>query len=286
MKPLLFISLFCLLLLPSQVSSIVIIQEKPTIQLATKYKAVDDINQYWISEKLDGMRGYWDGKQLLTRQGNLIHSPKWFTQHWPVTAMEGELWLGRNQFQQTISCVKKINIDENCWKKVRFMIFDLPRHSGTFTQRVKTMEVLTKKINSSYLTPIKQFKVKNLNELEQKLNNVIAHQGEGLMLHRGSAYYHIGRTVNILKLKKHQDAEATVIAHIAGKGKYSEKLGAIKVKTPDGTIFKIGSGFNDYERAHPPKIGATITYKYNGKTQAGVPRFARFWRVKCNKACY
>jgi len=91
---------------------------KPAIQHANSYKAASvlDIKQYWLSEKLDGMRGYWNGKQLLSRQGNLIHTPAWFTQHWPTTVMDGELWLGRDQFQQTLSCVRKINIDESCWR--------------------------------------------------------------------------------------------------------------------------------------------------------------------------
>ena len=115
------------------------IQEKPAIQHATTYKAIDDISEFWLSEKLDGMRGYWNGKQLLTRQGNLIHSPAWFTLNWPTNVMDGELWIARDQFQQTLSCVRKINIDGNCWRKVRFMMFDLPQNTGTFTQRIKVM---------------------------------------------------------------------------------------------------------------------------------------------------
>ena len=100
------------------------------------------------------------------------------------------------------------------------------------------------------------------------------------MLHLANANYHSGRTKNLLKLKQHQDAEAVVIAHLPGKGKYSGLLGAIKVKTPDGIVFKIGSGFSDLERKHPPKIGSVITYKYIGKTQRGVPKFASFLRIR------
>ena len=100
------------------------------------------------------------------------------------------------------------------------------------------------------------------------------------MLHRDSAYYHVGRTVNIMKLKMHQDAEATVIGYIGGKGKYQGMLGSLKVKTATGITFNIGSGFSDDERANPPAIGSIITYKYNGKTQANIPRFARYFRIK------
>ncbi len=255
-------------------------QIKPAIQHATVYKSVDNIKEYWLSEKLDGIRGYWNGKQLLTRQGNLIHSPKWFTQNWPTNTMDGELWIARDKFQQTLSCVRKIDIDENCWRKVHFMIFDLPNNTNTFTERIEAMEQLTKQTKSSYLVMIKQFKLENTAQLESRLNDIIANKGEGLMLHRGKAYYHVGRTASIMKLKKHQDAEAMVIAHLPGKGKYQGMLGALQVKTTNGIIFKIGSGFTDFERANPPKIGSTITYKFNGKTQANIPRFARYFRVR------
>ena len=258
-------------------------QQKPDIQHGIHYKQVDDISQYWLSEKLDGMRGYWSGSQLFTRQGNVIHSPKWFTQNWPKIAIDGELWIDRAQFQQTLSCVRKTYIDNDCWRKVRFMIFDLPHHSGTFTERITAMQQLLKQTTSPYLAIIKQFKLNNTAQLEAKLKSITANKGEGLMLHLGSAYYYVGRTANVLKLKTHQDAEATVIAHLTGQGKYKGKLGALKVALPNGITFKIGSGFNDQERDNPPPIGSTITFKYNGKTQAGIPRFARFWRIRVPK---
>ncbi len=272
--PLLFFQLF------TQVNAQSFFQAKPAIQHAANYKTVDDISRYWVSEKLDGMRGYWNGKQLFTRQGNIIYTPKWFTKNWPANAIDGELWMGRAQFQKTLSCVKKVNIDENCWHKVHFMIFDLPKHTGTFTQRIKAMEKLTSKAKSAHLNMIKQFKLKNTQQLDKTLSNIVENQGEGLMLHFESAYYHVGRTANIMKLKIHQDAEATVIAYVGGKGKYQGMLGALKVQTTTGVVFKIGSGFTDEERANPPAVGSIITYKYNGKTEAGIPRFARYFRIR------
>lgn len=256
------------------------IQQKPAIQHAATYVPVADIQEYWLSEKLDGIRGYWDGSQLITRQGNTINSPKWFTKNWPITAMDGELWIARDHFQQTLSCIKKESLDKSCWRKVRFMIFDLPKNTRIFTERIKAMSQLITSTDSPYLMMIKQYKLENNVQLDNKLNTVIESKGEGLMLHRGSAYYHVGRTANIMKLKKHQDAEARVIAHLPGKGKYHGMLGAVRVKTSSGIVFKIGSGFSDNERANPPAIGSMITYKYNGKTQAGVPRFARFFRIR------
>ena len=160
------------------------------------------------------------------------------------------------------------------------MIFDLPEHSGDFTERVKNMRLLVMQNPSVYLAMINQVKLTELSVLEQRLEEVIAAQGEGLMLHLASAHYQKGRNPALMKLKKYQDAEATVIGYTEGKGKYQNQLGAIQVKTSNGIVFKIGSGFSDAQRAKPPKIGTLITFKYNGLTQAGIPRFARFWRIK------
>jgi len=257
---------------------------KPAIQHGITYKHVNNITQYWLSEKLDGIRGYWNGKHLVTRQGNIIHSPQWFTLHWPKNTMDGELWIARDQFQATLSCIRKVTIDEHCWQQVRFMIFDLPQHAGTFTERVRAMKNIIANTKSMSLAMIPQFKLESMQQVEELLNKVIANKGEGLMLHYENARYKVGRSANIMKLKKHQDAEATVIAHISGKGKYQNMLGAVKVKTAEGIIFKIGSGFSDNERANPPAIGTIITYKYNGKTKAGIPRFARFFRIRESKS--
>ena len=257
---------------------------KPKIQQGVSNKSPIDITHYWVSEKLDGMRGYWDGKQLLSRQGHRIFAPKWFTKNWPSTTIDGELWLGRNTFQQLMSCVKTLNKKkrqiESCWNDVRFMVFDLPKHTGDFDHRVQAMKTMEQQHYSPYLLMIQQDKLKNSQALNALFTKVTENQGEGLMLHLGSSIYRAGRTPDIIKLKKHEDAEAKVIEHIPGKGKYEGMLGSIKVITSKGIVFKIGSGFTDNERKNPPIIGSIITYKYNGKTQSGIPRFARYFRKR------
>ncbi len=258
--------------------------EKPQLQHATHYHEVSDISHYFVSEKLDGVRGYWNGHQLFTRQGNTINTPAWFTKNWPTTPLDGELWLSRDQFQALLSCVSKKRAEQNqalsCWKDVRFMIFDLPSYQGPFHQRVLKMKSLSKKTQSPYLAMIPQKKYNRMADVDKRLVTLIAAHGEGLMLHHENALYKAGRSASLMKLKKYQDDEAIVIGYTAGKGKYLGQLGALKVKTKDNITFKIGSGFSDNQRANPPKIGTTITFKYNGLTQAGIPRFARFWRVK------
>ena len=254
--------------------------KNPRLQLATKYQKSTAITDYWVSEKLDGVRGYWTGKQLLTRSGNVLSPPEWFVEHWPKVAMGGELWSGRGQFEQISACVRRKLSDGACWKNLKFMIFDLPQQTNNFTDRIATMKQLTQDNRSKYLAMIQQQKVANNIDLYAWLDRVVDNNGEGLMLHLASATYQSGRSKNLLKLKKHLDAEAVVIGHSAGKGKYKGLLGALLVKTAEGVIFKVGTGLSDQQRKVAPKIGSVITYKYIGKTQRGVPRFASFLRIK------
>lgn len=254
-------------------------QQKPLLQHASKYQQNVIIENYWVSEKLDGVRGFWTGQQLLTRSGNILSPPQWFIEHWPAIAMDGELWSGRGEFEQISACVRRKHSNGQCWKRLKLFIFDLPKHTGDFTSRIAKMEQLIQESHSSHLAMVKQQRIKNT-DLYTLLDDIVDNNGEGLMLHLASANYQIGRSKNLLKLKKYQDAEALVIAHMQGKGKYLGLLGAIQVKTPEGIIFKIGSGFSDLERQNPPRIGSTVTYKYIGKTQRGVPRFASFLRIK------
>jgi len=263
-------------------------KEVPNIQLATVYKSSlkkpIKIDEYYISEKLDGIRGFWNGKKLLTRAGNFIHPPVWFTKNWPNSFIDGELWSGRGEFEKISSCVRKRKPQnmpqKSCWQKIRFMIFDLPKHSGTFSQRIENMKQITETTNSLYLLAIKQEKTNSISSLHQQLANIVNMGGEGLMLHHQDAHYKTGRSDALMKLKQHNDAEAIVIAHIKGKGKYKNKLGSLKVRMPSGLTFKIGSGFSDIQRQNPPKLGSTVTYKYIGKTARGVPRFASFLRIR------
>ena len=75
--------------------------EKPPLQLASSYQKNIVIKDYWVSEKLDGVRGYWTGKALFTRSGNLLSPPEWFIENWPKTAMDGELWSERGSSKKS-----------------------------------------------------------------------------------------------------------------------------------------------------------------------------------------
>ncbi len=93
--------------------------------LAHRWKERVDIKGWWMSEKLDGVRGYWTGKKLVFRSGNPFHVPEWFTRGFPSTPLDGELWIGRGQFSELASIVRRKNVDID-WEKVRYVIFDAP----------------------------------------------------------------------------------------------------------------------------------------------------------------
>ena len=258
-------------------------QNAPNVLLAQEYKTGLDVTQYLISEKYDGVRAIWDGKTLQTRQGNTINAPVWFTKDLPATALDGELWLGRGQFDALSGAVRKDLAVDAQWQKITYHIFELPNATGTFETRAKRIVEIVKNANLPHLKAVAQFRVKDEAELNLRLKQMVKNGGEGLMLHRADAEYITGRNAALIKLKPLFDAEATVISHSAGKGKYKGKLGALVVETPDGIRFKLGTGLTDAQREYPPKIGSLVTYTYKDKTKNGKPKFARFLRVRDEK---
>ena len=160
------------------------------------------------------------------------------------------------------------------------MVFDLPADPQDFNGRLRRLREMFAHIESPSIALIEQFRVADHIELMAMLHRVVSEGGEGLMLHDGGARYRSGRTNDLLKLKQYQDADAVVVGHLPGKGKYAGMLGSLLVEMPDGRRFRLGSGFTDDERRHPPPIGATVTYKHYGATRNGIPRFASFLRVR------
>jgi DNA ligase 1 len=253
---------------------------KPELLLAEVYQENIDVQQYWVSEKLDGVRAFWDGEQLISRGGNVIAAPAWFVAGFPKQKLDGELWLGRNKFADTLSIVSKQQPVDSEWEHIRYNLFELPDAAGTFTERINAMHRLSQQYSSPYLQVVPQFRITDTAALRAKLGELERAGAEGLMLHQQNALYKTGRSRDLLKLKTYQDTEAEVIGYRPGKGKYHGMVGALIVKTPQGKTFAIGSGLTDALRQTPPEIGSVVTYRYNGYTRHGLPRFARFLRVR------
>lgn len=238
-----------------------------------------DVSLYLVSEKIDGVRAFWDGRVLRTRHGNPINAPAWFLASFPAQPLDGELWIGRGQFDRLSATVRRQVPDELEWRQVRYLVFELPHAPGSFRERVQALRTLVSGAGVPWLLPVEQFEVKSRQALDQKLTEIVKAGGEGLMLHRADAQYMTGRSDVLLKMKRWNDAEATVIGHQPGKGKFAGMLGALRVRTADGVEFMLGTGLKDADRRNPPPIGAVITFRYRELTNRGLPRFASYYRV-------
>ena len=252
----------------------------PPVELVDVYHGGIDLSRYWVSEKYDGVRGYWDGHRLLTRGGAVVHVPAWFTRNWPRTPMDGELWAGYGRFSRVSTIVRTADANDPAWHGVTYRVFDLPAQAGDFDARVPAIRKTVAAIGDPWVVAIRQFHVADEAQLRTALRRVLDKGGEGLVLHRGDAPYRAGRGVGLLKLKPYEDAEARVVAIRPGEGRLKGMMGSIEVCTPDGRRFAIGSGFSDEQRAHPPPVGSWVTYRFNGLTRSGLPRFVRFLRMR------
>jgi DNA ligase-1 len=252
------------------------------MMLPEVYAEGRDISGWLISEKLDGVRGYWDGEQLWSKNGKIFHPPEAFVKGLPDFALEGELWSGRGAFEKTVSIVRKAQAHDG-WLQLKFAIFDVPRVKGSFIQRIGKARDWFTAHPSPHAFVISQTLVRNEEHLQQELRRVERLGGEGLIVRNPDALYSGGRSTEILKVKDFQDAEAVVVGYLPGKGKNLGMLGALLVELPDGTQFKIGTGFSDAERRNPPPIGEVITFKYFGNHPSGIPRFPSYLRIRQDK---
>jgi DNA ligase-1 len=258
-------------------------QIKGPVQLATVYDN-ENISAYLVSEKYDGFRAIWKNGKLRTRNGHVIQTPQWFTQGLPNVWLDGELWYKRGEFEYVAATVTtNIPIDAQ-WRHITYMVFDAPTHTDRFQQRASFYSALLQELNIAHIQAVEQFTIESNQALMALLEKYTRDGAEGLMLHKANALFSDGRSGNLHKLKKYMDAEATVIKHLPGKGKYINSMGSLLVEFINRAgvkiQFKIGSGFSDHQRKHPPPIGSRISFAYHGYTKRGLPRFASFMRIR------
>lgn len=254
-------------------------------QLAGHYNELTNrpVSDYLVSEKFDGIRALWTGTALLTRQGNIIHAPDWFTAALPKVWLDGELWTKHQDFESLSSIVRSHTPDAR-WRQVHFMIFDMPDEQTPFMQRYQNYRELIHdrmaNLDTPHIHAVPQHRFNTESELSAFLQSKLDQGAEGVMLHHASAGYQRGRSNVLLKLKPYFDAEAEVIAHLPGRGKYTGMMGALRLRNPNGIEFSVGTGFTDEERANPPPLGSIVTYQYHGYTKRGLPRFTSYIRIR------
>jgi DNA ligase 1 len=255
----------------------------PPVILAESWDGVSDPTGMLLSEKLDGVRAYWDGKQFLSRQGNVFAAPSWFSNGLPSTTLDGELWIGRGKFQRTVSIVRTGSGDRG-WEDVSFVLFDAPDVPGGFEERIAYLKENSASWNNKYVQVLEHSVCSGIEDVQRRLDELEEQGGEGLMLRAPGSAYTSGRTSDLLKAKRFKDAEARVVDVEAGKGRHAGRVGALVCELSDGTKFKIGTGLSDAERESPPPIGSLVTFRYQELTDAGVPRFPAFVRVRTDGA--
>ena len=257
--------------------------QAPPLLLAEIWDGVRDPKGWWVSEKLDGVRAYWDGKQFLSRQGHLFHAPRWFVAGLPKIPLDGELWLGRKKFQRTVSIVRRQDQSDR-WREITFVVFDTPALAKIFEVRLKFVNDCLRQEQPPYARAHPQQVCHGLDHLRQELVRVEALGAEGLMLRMPRSRYEGGRSPTLLKVKTYHDAEARVLGHQEGSGRHKGRLGALLVEMADGTTFAVGTGFSDAEREQPPPVGTMITFRYQELSEGGVPRFPSFVGTRVENA--
>lgn len=251
-----------------------------SLMLAHKWTESTNPKGWWMSEKLDGVRAYWDGKAFYSRLGNEFIPPAWFVADFPSDMeLDGELFGGRGKFQSTVSIVKNAGCDG--WKNIKYQIFDAPHlMKQPFEKRIEALEKHFEDNDVEYAEVLKHEKCKGEEHLKKELERVEGLGGEGLMIRQPGSKYEHARSKALLKIKTFHDAEALVIGHEKGKGRNSHRCGAITCKMACGKQFSVGTGLSDKDRNSPPKVGSIITYKFQEYTNSGIPRFPVYLGIR------
>ena len=252
----------------------------PALLLARTWDPSASPAAYLVSEKYDGVRALWDGRQLRFRSGAEIPAPAWFLARLPAQALDGELWLARGRFDALSAIVRKARPVDAEWRQLHYLVFELPGAAGPFVERAARLRQIVRQSAWSQLEAVEQAPVDDAAALRQRLDAVLAAGGEGLVLHAAAAPYQTGRGEVLFKFKPVEDAEGQVVGHQPGRGKYQGLLGALRVRNGQGQVFLIGSGLSDAQRRDPPPVGSTITYSWRGLSAGGLPRFATLLRSR------
>lgn len=254
----------------------------PPVLLAHSFAEIDppvDPAGWWLSEKLDGVRAWWDGKGFVSRLGNPYLAPDWFTAGLPDFPLDGELWLGRKQFQRCVSIVRRQDRSEQ-WREIRYLVFDAPAIDAAFEERQERCHAWFDQAKPAYATFHPHVACRDLAHMRAELKRVEGLGGEGVMLRQPGSRYVAGRSTTLLKVKSFLDDEARVVGHSKGAGRHAGRLGALEVELRNGTRFSVGTGLSDAERAAPPPLGAIITFRYQELSNDGVPRFPSYVGVR------
>ena len=244
------------------------------LQHAKRYKN-QNISGWVMSEKLDGIRGYWDGDSIYTKGGKRLSPPPKFTQDFPPFALDGELWTKRQDFENIQSQILAVG---SRWEEITYHIFEVPNAKGDFLQRLQKAREWFDKHPNNKVKILTQHPCPNKKSLNEYLELIISKGGEGVMVKNAHLTYRVGRTDSMLKVKKAADMEGRVVAINLNLDQTHIK--SLTLRLDNGVMFKLGNGFTKQQRLTPPPVGSKVTFKYYGLTKYGKPKFASFLRLR------
>jgi len=239
--------------------------DKFSVLLAKKYDGADPTG-LWASDKLDGVRAYWNGHQLLSRNGNPFDAPKWMTDLLPADLhLDGELYAGPGMFHVAVGAARSKGAGDT-WRNIKFMVFDAPSVDGIFLERFQAARDAVLRAEQTHgdgcpVQIVTHTQVRSERHL-WKLHRMATATGiEGTMLRDPHSTYHRRRHGSLMKIKDHRDSEAVVISHKPGldKGSYVVR------DQRRGVEFSLAA-------LQPARPGATVTYRFQELTRHGVPR--------------
>lgn len=215
----------------------------------------------WLmSEKLDGVRAVWNGRGLVTRNGNVILAPEWFTAALPAVALDGELWAGRECFQRVTAIIRGTG---EGWQEITFRVFDAPEVAGGFETRLAVASDAVAGCSVASIVP--HVVCAGRKHFLSFANDMISQGAEGAMLRKSGSKYSPRRSSSLLKFKPVETDEAEVVGYTAGKD-------SIRVVW-QGLAFALKTALR-------PAIGASVTFQFMGLTDAGKPRHPSFITIR------
>lgn len=238
------------------------------LMLSQVWNETIDPTGYWISEKFDGIRAFWSGEILASRYGNVLNAPSWWLDRLPKGfPIDGELWCGHDNFAKLIGIIRSDSDPD--WTRVKLMAFDTPSDTLIFEERLKRLKDNIIDNDSVLLVPFVQ--CESVDHLYSELDKVIAKGGEGLMLRKPDATYAIGRSYNLLKVKRQQDAEVMML-------RKAKKCVGFDCELPNGVQVIVRCTWTDYR--HPPEKGTILRVKHFGSWDSGKLKNPYFWRIR------
>ncbi|PAF51793.1 hypothetical protein BKH43_00730 [Helicobacter sp. 13S00401-1] len=241
-----------------------------------KKEYISDIKEYLVSEKLDGVRAFYDGKSLLSKNGHNFNFDKDFLKDFPPFSLDGELYSSKDSFEDIVSMVKTAKPNAN----LKYYVFDVPSAKGSLQERLQVIkDYLKARPYVHNIVVIKQIRLISFKDLDSRLKDIINKGGEGLVIRKDKAPYTTFRNNDNLKLKPFLDAECILTGYTLGIESFKDGKGAMECRS-EHLSFKIGSGFSKVLRKNPPSIGSLITYKYYSLSKNKIPKHAVFLRVR------